>query len=132
MLLLNLRTPGAHRGDMGAQLGALGVAERRLEALNESLGSAALMEGMSALLDRGEQLARRAIGSLPDGTFTGHAYLENPTGGETPDIWSEVTIDGERIQLSLRGSPQIDRYMNSYFGNFGLDGYAPAIRRLPS
>ena len=81
MLLLNLRTPDAHRGDMGAQLGALGVAERRLVTLSESLGSAALMEGMSALLDRGEKLARLAIGSLPDGTYPGHACLENPHRG---------------------------------------------------
>ena len=54
-----------------------------------------------------------------------------PTGGETLDIWSEITIDGERINVSLRGSPQIDRYMNSYFGNSISAIYAGMLTVLP-
>ena len=131
MLLLNLRTPEAHRGDMGAQLGALRVAERRLGALSRSLGTAALREGMTALLDRGELMARQAIDSLPDGAYPGHALLENPSGGEPLEIWCEITVDGERLAVALRGSDQIDRYMNSYFGNSISAIYAGLLTVFP-
>ena len=131
MLLLNLRTPEAHRGDMGAQLGALGVAQRRLESLSGSLGTAALREGMTALLDRGEQMARQAIASLPDGVYPGHAFLENPAGDEPLDIWSEITVEGDRLAVALRGSPQIDRYFNSYFGNSISAIYAGLLTVFP-
>ncbi len=131
MLLLNLRTPEAHRGDMGAQLGALGVAQRRLESLSGSLGTAALREGMTALLDRGEQMARRTIALLPDGVYPGHAFLENPAGDEPLNIWSEITVEGDRLAVALRASPQIDRYFNSYFGNSISAIYAGLLTVFP-
>ena len=131
MLLLNLRTPEAHRGDMGAQLGALGVAQRRLESLSGSLGTAALREGMTALLDRGEQMARQTIASLPDGVYPGHAFLENPEGDEPLEIWSEITVEGDRLAVALRASPQIDRYFNSYFGNSISAIYAGLLTVFP-
>ena len=94
-------------------------------------GHRRLREGMSALLDRGEQLAREAIASLPDGAYPGHCVPREPRGGRALDIWSEITVEGDRLAVALRGSPQIDRYFNSYFGNSISAIYAGLLTVFP-
>ena len=59
LILLNVRTPRAFRGDMGAQFGALGVADRRVEGLCNELGADVVSRSMGALLRRGEEMTRR-------------------------------------------------------------------------
>ena len=132
MLLLNLRTPDAHRGDMGAQMGALGVAERRIRELYGSLGAERLRAGFSALLDRGEELARRAISEIADGTYRGHSAMEDPRGGPPLDIHCAIGVDGDQILVKLGGSPQINRYFNSYFGNSISAIYAGMLTVFPT
>ena len=132
LLLLNLRTPDAHRGDMGAQMGALGVAERRIRELHASLGAERLQAGFAALLDRGEKLARQAISEIADGTYRGRSAMEDPRGGPPLEIRCAITVHGDQIDVDLRGSPQINRYFNSYFGNSISAIYAGMLTVFPT
>jgi N-methylhydantoinase B len=132
MITTNLRTARAHRGDMAAQMGALEIAEVRLAGLVERYGVATLIEAMDALLDRGERLGAEALAELPAGTYRSRAYAEEPDGGE--ELWIDCTLtlaDG-RAAVELAASPQIERYVNSYFGNTVSAIYAGIFTVLPA
>jgi N-methylhydantoinase B len=132
LITANLRTARAHRGDMAAQMGALEIAEMRLGSLVERYGAATLIVAMDALLDRGERLGAEALAALPEGTYHARSHVEEPDGGG--ELWIECTLtlaDGE-ARVALQASPQVERYVNSYFGNTISAVYAGVFTVLPS
>ncbi len=131
LILLNVRTPRAFRGDMGAQYGALGVAERRLEGLCNDLGADVISRSMSALLQRGEQMTKEAIRALPQGEVTGSAFMEDPFGGSPLPITCTLLVGDGRLRVVVRSGPQISAYKNSYFGNSISAVYAGLLTGLP-
>jgi N-methylhydantoinase B len=114
LLLANVRTTGAARGDLTAQLAANSLAERRLLELYEEWGPQAFQHNLAGLLEYGERRARDAIAGLPHGTAEFTDYLE-ATGTEERDvaIHAKVTVDGSGIEVDLTGTdPQVAGTVN--------------------
>jgi N-methylhydantoinase B len=131
LILLNLRTAEAHRGDMGAQIGAVGAAERRIKALCDRVGVEAVRSGMGELLDRGERLARAVFSASINGTSSGSGWFEDPDGNGLLEVGCTVVgVDG-RVSVSLSGPAQVGRYVNSYFGNSLSGVYAGILTVMP-
>jgi N-methylhydantoinase B len=114
MILANVRTPDWHRGDLLAQLGTLGVAERRLVGMMDKIGRQATRDCVAEILDRSEAWMRREIEKLPDGVYDGEAPVEDDgvTGPST--IRCRVTISGDEMSLEYSSRPQGPSYINAY------------------
>ena len=133
MILSNLRTKRQHQGDMGAQLGAIGVAERRLLALLERYGKETVKAGVAELLDRAEQRMRQEISAMPDGEYEGQAVIEGygPNHSDLP-LESVVEIRGDEMHIRLDSPPQVRGYVNSYEGNTISAVYQGVLTALPA
>lgn len=110
MVERNVRTPAAVFGDLNAQLAACTVGQRGIVRLAAKHGSPRLRAMMAELLDRAEDLTRRAIERIPDGTYRFVDYLDNDgiDLDRRPRIEVAVTVDGSRFQVDMTGSdPQV-------------------------
>ena len=111
----NVRLPRLVMGDLRAQVAAAHTGERQFLALAYKYGAASLRRYMDALLDYTEDLARKEIADLPDGTFeaTGHIDADNIDAGPVV-IQVSMTISGENVTVDLTGSsPQVKAGINS-------------------
>ena len=111
----NVRLPRLVMGDLRAQIAAAHTGERQFLSLAGKYGAAALRRYMDALLDYTEDLARKEISDLPDGTFeaTGHIDADNIDAGPVV-IQVSMTISGENVTVDLTGSsPQVKAGINS-------------------
>src|SRR5262249_29640807 len=68
-------------GDLGAQLAACTLGERRLVQLVARYGLATVRACLEALLDRAEGLMRSEILGMPDGSYHGRAIVEDDGHG---------------------------------------------------
>jgi len=114
MILANVRTPEWHRGDLMAQIGTLGVAERRLVGLMEKFGRTTVRECVAEILDRSEARMRAEIAKLPDGVFEGEAPVEDDGVSGESTIRCTVTIKGDEMWLEYASRPQGQSYINAY------------------
>jgi len=111
----NVRLPRLVMGDLRAQIAAAHTGERQFLSLAGKYGAAALRRYMDALLDYTEDLARKEIADLPDGTFeaTGHIDADNIDAGPVV-IQVSMTISGENVTVDLTGSsPLVKAGINS-------------------
>jgi len=114
MILANVRTPDWHRGDLMAQIGTLGVAERNLVALLEKFGRQTVRDCIQEILDRSEAWMRREIAALPDGVYEGEALVEDDGVSGECTIRCTVAIDGDAMSLAFDSRPQGPSYINAY------------------
>ncbi|MFN8455968.1 MAG: hydantoinase B/oxoprolinase family protein [Anaerolineae bacterium] len=118
LLMTNFRISRQMRGDLGAQLAACTVAERRLLALLEKYGKEAIKRCQTLLLDRAERLMRAEITRMPDGEYYGRAMVEdNGRGSGELEIRCVVRIKGEEMRIRLDSPPAVNSYINSYAAN---------------
>lgn len=114
MILANVRTPEWHRGDLMAQIGTLGVAERRLVEMIGRMGRATVRDCVAEILDRSEVWMRKEIAKLPDGVYDGEAPVEDDGVNGPSTIHCTVTITGDEMALEYRSRPQGESYINAY------------------
>ena len=115
----NTRDPGAIIGDMEAQTEATRVAEREILRLVEKYGRDTVVQGFAEVQDYVEQVTRRRIAELPDGTWETVDYVDrDPAAGEGMiPICVKMTIKGDEINYDLTGShATIGSLYNSAFG----------------
>lgn len=115
MLLHNVRQPDETRGDLNAQIAALGIGVKAVTRIARKYGSETLSAAMSAILDGSERMMRAAIAALPDGTASFVETVDDDGQSETP-IRLEVTITkaGDTITLDFAGSsPQVRGPVNN-------------------
>lgn len=118
LLLTNFRTRRQFRGDLGAQLAACTIAERRLIALAGKYGKDQIKRCLTQLLDRAEQLMRAEIARIPDGTYHGRGVVEDDgRGSGVLEIHCEVRVTGEEMTIRLDAPPTVRSYINSYAPN---------------
>lgn len=118
LLLTNFRTRRQFRGDLGAQLAACTLAERRLIALARKYGSGEVKLCLTYLLDRAEQLMRAEIATIPDGEYHGRAVVEDDGRGSGDlEICSTVRVEGDEMAVRLDAPPAVRSYINSYAPN---------------
>ncbi|MDR1710485.1 MAG: hydantoinase B/oxoprolinase family protein [Propionibacteriaceae bacterium] len=104
----NSRIPDKTIGDIQAQASAVFAGVRRVSAIAEKHGSAALLEAMDAISAHGERLARMGLAKLPKGTWTGVDYVDHD--GMNLDtlikLQATVTITDDEFIVDWRGSAE--------------------------
>lgn len=117
-MLTNMRSRRDQEGDLRAQLGAVNVGARNLIALLDKYGIETVQGCVDELLDMADRHMRDLIRSLPDGTFSATAKLEDAGHGFGEiSIGAEVTVSGDECRITISSPPQIPYFINSYEGN---------------
>ena len=103
-----VRVPDKVLGDLQGQQAALYYGEREYMKLVEQHGVEGLENSVDELLDYTEELTRKAIGAMPDGTWTFSDVVDNDGFEDRPiDIVATVTKEGQHIWVDFTGtSPQ--------------------------
>jgi N-methylhydantoinase B len=115
MLLHNVRQPEETRGDLNAQIAALGIGVRAVARMARKYGAAPLAAAMAAILDGSERMMRAALKAMPEGEAS---FVELVDGDGQSDeairIAVKVTKTGETIALDFAGSsPQVSGPVNN-------------------
>ena len=112
----NVRIPEIVLGDIGAQLSALHVANRRLATLAGEYGYEQLFAYFEELLDRAEALTRRAIEKLEPGSYSFEDYLDDDgiVREDLVKIRATITISGSDLSIDFSGTdPQVRGPINA-------------------
>lgn len=118
LLLTNTRTRRNQAGDLRAQLGAVNVGALHLQALVEKYGRDEIKASVAHLLDLAEKQMRSRIGDLPDGTFSGSAFVEDVGHGLGDlEVKVEIEVTRDTMRVRLDSPPQVPFYTNSYRAN---------------
>lgn len=115
LLLLNMRLPDERRGDLNAQISACRLGEARLQDLLATHGADGMKTIFDAIIERTEMRMRKAIASIPDGTYSFEDVMDDDGAG-TDDIRIFLTIikQADEITFDFTGTdPQVK-------GNFNL------------
>jgi N-methylhydantoinase B/oxoprolinase/acetone carboxylase alpha subunit len=106
LLRQNVRVPDMFMGDLMAQVAACTLATRRLEELTGVFGANHLAAVFEELLSRSEVQTRRALATLPQGTFGHIDYLDNDGIDLERRLRIEVavTIRDDTIAFDLTGT----------------------------
>ena len=105
-LKLNVRVPQVFMGDIGAQISACTVGARRVAELAGRYGYGQTLRIFNGLLDRSEQLTRKALEAIPDGTYSYVDYLDNDGVNldESVRIEVAVTVSGSELHCDFEGT----------------------------
>ncbi len=118
MILTNMRARRDQEGDFNALIGACQVGERNLLAMVDKYGARTVDACINELLDMADRHMRSLIKSVPDGTYSGTAILEDAGHGLGDfDITATVTIKGDSCHIAIKSPPQVPYFINSYEGN---------------
>jgi N-methylhydantoinase B len=118
LLLTNFRTRRQFRGDLGAQLAACTMAERRLVQLVQRYSLETVNACLEALLNRAENLMRAEVSSMPDGDYEGRAIVEDDGHGSGElEVIARIRISGDHMDIRMSAPAQTHSYINSYAAN---------------
>ncbi len=103
-----VRVPDKVMGDLRGQQAALYYGEREYTKLVEQYGIEGLESSIDELLDYTEELTRKAISTIPDGTWTFTDVVDNDGFDDVPiDVVATITKKDEEISVDFTGtSPQ--------------------------
>ena len=104
----NSRLPDFLTGDLWAGISAVRLGNRRLLELVEKYGRETFVAGMRYFMDYGEAISRKALKTLPKGTFT---LSEEQDSGVMYSVI--VTITDDEFRVDLRDNPDQDSGPNN-------------------
>jgi N-methylhydantoinase B len=96
----NIRVPQKTIPDFNAQIAACRTGEARVTALCQKYGKDVILEFQREIQDYSERVIRAAIVEMPDGEYTGEAYMEDDGSG----VEGPFTI---RVTVRIRGSDMV-------------------------
>jgi N-methylhydantoinase B len=102
--------------DIKAQIGGATVGERGVKALVARFGLPRLERLLEALFDSTEQMVRKEIAAIPDGTYRGesYAFYDGVAEGTKMKINLVVTVRGDEVTFDFSGSsPQTPGFVNA-------------------
>lgn len=133
LIFANIRTPEIGMGDMDAQFAANHVGARRVCELARRYGGATVRAAMREALDYSERRMRAAIAAIPDGCWTGEAFLDSDgrePQGDPIRIVATVTIAGDEATLDFTGTDgQVRTMFNSPLAS-SIAGAVTALRSV--
>jgi N-methylhydantoinase B len=111
----NIRVPEERIGDIKAQVAALAVGERRLTALLDRYGEEIVTACIAESRRRSEQMMRAHIAKIPDGVYTGEAFVDSDGVDPAPlAIRLRVRKDGTDLHFDFsESSPPCRGPLNS-------------------
>lgn len=101
----NSRLPDSVVGDLTAQVSACNRGAQQVIELVSKYGADTVEAAIDRILDHGEQIARQAIASMPDGEWTVDSAMDN--NGITPDLVplrATLRISGDEMFVDTAGS----------------------------
>jgi N-methylhydantoinase B len=117
LIFANIRTPEIGLGDMDAQFAANHVGAKRICEMADRFGADIVLTAMEEVLDYSERRMRAAISEIPDGTWTGEAWIDGDGWDERSPpirIVATVTIAGSEATIDFTGThPQVRTMFNS-------------------
>ncbi len=115
VILANVRTPEERLGDLGAQVAAHRVGERRLRQAVGRYGMPRIRRQMAALQDYAEAVMRARLRAVPDGTHAFADWLDDDGFGSDPiPIRCTLTVAGSDATVDFRESaPQTKGGVNA-------------------
>ena len=114
----NSRLPDMVLLDLGAQIGAINRARQRIDALIGEQGPETVRAVMERSIDVAEAQIRAAIAELPEGSWTGNAYMDGDRVGSERihRVALRLSKEGETLHFDYTGSsPQVDAAVNSTY-----------------
>ncbi|MCY4547400.1 MAG: hydantoinase B/oxoprolinase family protein [Defluviicoccus sp.] len=114
----NSRLPDMVLLDLGAQIGAINRARQRIDALIAEQGPDTVRAVMDRSIDVAEAQIRAAIAELPEGSWTGNAYMDGDRVGSERihRVALRLSKEGETLHFDYTGSsPQVDAAVNSTY-----------------
>jgi len=100
IIKVNSRMPDVLTGDVWAAIASVRIGGKRLEELARKYGVATFQRSMRAFMDYGEEVSRRAMASLPKGTFE---LSEEQDDGTIYNV--VITITDDTFEVDLRDNP---------------------------
>lgn len=98
------------RGDLAAQIACARTGEKRLCAIVERFGLATVQAARDEIFAQTERIERAAISALPDGVYEAEGCNDNDGLDDEPVfIRLKVTVDGERLEIDLTGTDDMQR-----------------------
>ena len=115
IILSNIRISDQRIGDIKAQAAALAIGEKRFTALLDRYGEDVVETAIAELRARAAQQMRARISAIPDGVYTGEAYVDSDGVEDRPlKIALEIRKAGSELHFDLGGSsPPCRGPMNS-------------------
>ena len=115
LLLANVRTPEEREGDLAAQIAANRLGEMRLKELVAARGRRTVVAAMRALQDYAERMTRRAIRTIPNGTYRFEDYLDDDGLSAKPiKIAVAVEVRNDEVRIDFTGTdPQVRGSVNA-------------------
>lgn len=133
LIFANIRTPEIGLGDMDAQFAANYVGARRVIEMADRFGRDVVCAAMEEVLDYSERRMRAAIAELPDGTWTGEAWMDGDGFDENSPaikIVAKVTIKGSDAIIDFTGTDlQVRTMFNSPLAS-SVAGAVTALRSI--
>ena len=107
LLEANTRFPELNMGDMRAQISACRLGERRFRDLIDRYGKEMVLGCIRRIWDEAEIISRRAVESIPDGTYEAGCRLDND--GITLDrpvpLKVKVIVEGSDVTVDFSDMP---------------------------
>lgn len=107
ILCANSRAPETLVGDLNAEVAALRVGVQRVRELFEKYGAATVEAATGEILRVGEEQARAAVRSLPDGEWEAEEWMDNDgVGDDLVRIHVRVAIYDDEMLVDYTGSSE--------------------------
>ncbi len=131
LIFANVRTPEIGLGDMNAQFAANHIGRERVLTMARRHGADIVKAAMEAALDYSERRMRAGIAELPDGTWTGEAFLDGDVSeGKPVRVVATVTVKGDEAVLDFTGTaPQVRGMFNCPIAS-SMAGALTALRSV--
>jgi N-methylhydantoinase B len=105
-MLANSRLPDALSGDISAQIGACQVGLQAFQRVLRRYGTETVWAAADAIFDHSEEVMRRMVREIPDGTYTAAGAADND--GISDDLVPyeiSIEVDGDEMVVDLSGAP---------------------------
>ncbi len=104
-LVHSTRNPVESRGDFTAQLSSARTGVIRLRSLVEKMGLESYRQGLDQLNVYGEQMAKSALGGIPDGNYEFSDIMDDDgKGHEDILIKATVSVSGGNVEVDFTGT----------------------------
>ncbi len=112
----NVRIPERAMGDFRAQLAAVKTGEKRFMEMMQKYGRDEVLDGIAAIMDQSEAVARERVRDIPDGVYEAESFMDDDgiNVGQRVPINVKVIVAGDKMTVDLTDvSKQVQGFYNS-------------------